>query len=120
MLIELFLISILIGITIGIIGGGGAILFIPALMYYNLSFQQAVAISLFLNSIPNALPGLYFYYKKGYFDFKIASIVACGSILGIIIGAYILTNDYIDIKILYRIYTFLLLLTTLYMFYYYC
>ena len=64
MLIELFLISIFIGITIGIIGGGGAILFIPALMYYNLSFQQAVAISLFLNSIPNALPGLYFYYKK--------------------------------------------------------
>jgi len=120
MLIELFLISIFIGISIGIIGGGGSILFIPVLMYYNLSFKQAVAITLFLNSIPNALPGLYFYYEKGFFNFKIASVVAAGSILGIIIGAYILTHNYIDIKILYRIYTFILLLITLYMFYYYC
>ena len=120
MLIELFLLSIFIGITIGIIGGGGGILFIPLLMYYDLSYYQAVAISLFLNSIPIALPGLYLYYQKGYFNFKIASVVACGSILGIIIGAYILTNNYINIKIIYRIYTFILLLVTLYMLYYYC
>lgn len=120
MIIDLFFISVLIGISIGIIGGGGGILFIPALMYYNLSFQQAVAISLFLNSIPNALPGLYLYYDKGHFNFKIAAIVTIGSIIGITIGALFVTKNYIDIKILYRIYTFILALTTVYMLYYYC
>lgn len=120
MIIELFLISIFIGISMGVIGGGGGILFIPALMYYDLSFQQAVAISLFLNTIPNALPGLYLYYEKGYFDFRIASIVTVGSIIGITIGALFVTKNFIDIKILYRFYTFILALTTLYMLYYYC
>ena len=119
MIIELFVISIFIGITIGIIGGGG-ILFIPVLLYYNLTFQQAVAISLFLNCIPNAFPALYLYYEKGHLDLKVAAIVTAGSIIGTTLGAIVVTNNYINIKILYRFYTFILALTTIYMLYYYC
>ena len=120
MIIELFIGSVIIGAIIGLIGIGGGILFLPLLVYYDFSFQQAVAISLFLNTIPNALPGLYLYYEHGFFDFNTAIIVASGSILGGIVGAYLGTNNYIDDKSLYRIYTILLLFTTVYMYSYYC
>jgi uncharacterized membrane protein YfcA len=66
------------------------------------------------------LPGLYLYYEKGHFDFKVAAIVTAGSIIGITIGSYFVIENFIDIKILYRFYTFILALTTIYMLYYYC
>ena len=120
MIIELFISSVIIGVIIGLIGIGGGILLLPVLVYYNFSFQQAVAISLFLNTIPNALPGLYLYYQHGFLDFNMAIIVASGSILGGIVGAYVGTNNYIDDKTLYRIYTAFLIMTALYMYCYYC
>jgi hypothetical protein len=120
MIIELFIGSVIIGAIIGLIGIGGGILFLPLLVYYDFSFQQAVAISLFLNTIPNALPGLYLYYEHGFLDFNAALIVAAGSILGGTMGAYLGTNNYIDDKSLYRIYTMFLLFTTVYMYSYYC
>ena len=120
MIIELFTFSLIIGAIVGLLGIGGGILYLPLLIHYNFSFQQAVAISLFLNTIPNALPGLYLYYQHGFFDFNAGIIVASGSILGGIVGAYLGTNNYIDDKSLYRIYTILLLFTTVYMYLYYC
>jgi uncharacterized membrane protein YfcA len=120
MIIELFSFSLIIGAIVGLLGIGGGVLYLPLLVHYNFSFQQAVAISLFLNTIPNALPGLYLYYQHGFFDFNSAIIVASGSILGGIVGAYLGTNNYIDDKSLYRIYTILLLFTTVYMYLYYC
>ena len=120
MIIGLFISSIIIGVIIGLIGIGGGILTLPLLVYYNFSFQQAVAISLFLNTIPNALPGLYLYYQNGFLDFNAAIIVASGTIIGGIVGAYIGTNNYIDDKTLYRIYTAFLVMTAIYMFCYYC
>lgn len=119
-MIEIFIGSILIGLSIGIIGIGGGILLLPFLTYYNYKFQQAVAISLFLNAIPNTLPGLYLYYKNGDFDFNTGIIIAIGTIIGSSVGSYIGVKGYIDIKILYRIYAFILLGTALYMIYYYC
>jgi hypothetical protein len=120
MLIELFIGSVIIGVIIGLIGIGGGILLLPLLVYYDFSFQQAVAISLFLNTIPNALPGLYLYYQHGFLDFNAAIIVAVGSILGGVAGAYIGTNNYIDDRTLYRIYTVFLIMTAIYLYFYYC
>jgi len=120
MIIGLFLGSVIIGVIIGLIGIGGGILLLPLLVYYDFSFQQAVAISLFLNTIPNALPGLYLYYQHGFLDFNAAIIVAAGSILGGVAGAYIGTNNYIDDRTLYRIYTVFLIMTAIYMYCYYC
>jgi uncharacterized membrane protein YfcA len=120
MIIELFIISIIIGIIIGMIGIGGGILFLPFLVYYNFSVPQAVAISLFLNAIPNTLPGLYLYYKEGHLNIYIAVLVAIGTLLGSTIGSYFGANEYIDKKILYRIYTTLLFIIACYMLYFYC
>lgn len=118
--IELFIISIIIGIIIGIIGIGGGLLLFPFLLYYNFSVPQAVAISLFLNAIPNTLPGLYLYYKNGHLHIYTAVIIAIGTLLGSTLGSYIGSNEYIDKKIIYRIYTVILFIIGLYMYYFYC
>jgi len=97
MIIGLFIGSVIIGVIIGLIGIGGGIL-----------------------TIPNALPGLYLYYQHGFLDFNAAIIVAAGSILGGVAGAYIGTNNYIDDRTLYRIYTVFLIMTAIYMYCYYC
>jgi uncharacterized membrane protein YfcA len=120
MIIELFFISIIIGIMIGVIGIGGGILFFPILLYYNFIVPQAVAISLFLNAVPNTLPGLYLYYKEGHLDIYTAVIVAIGTFLGSTIGSYLGANECIDKKVLYRIYTAILFFIIFYMLYFHC
>jgi len=87
-------------------------------MYYII--PQAVAITLFLNAIPNTLPGLYLYYKKGHLRIYTAIIVGIGTLIGSFIGSYIGSYEYIDKKILYRLYTFILFMIVCYMCYYYC
>ena len=51
MIIEIFISSLIIGAIVGLLGIGGGVLYLPLLVHYNFSFQQAVAISLFLNKI---------------------------------------------------------------------
>lgn len=118
--IALLLFAIFVGTIIGIIGIGGGILLLPFLIYFDFSIQQAVAISLFLNAIPNTLPALYMYYKEGFFLIKPSIIASIGTILGTILGGYIGSKKLISDKIIYRLYTFILLCLTIYMFYYYC
>jgi uncharacterized protein len=120
MTIELFIISIIIGIIIGLIGIGGGILLFPVLLYYNFTAPQAVAISLFINAIPNTFPGLYMYYKKGHLQIYIAIIIAIGTLIGSAIGSYFGSNEYIDKKTLYRLYTVILFIAVCYMCYFYC
>jgi uncharacterized membrane protein YfcA len=108
MQIQLFAISIFIGLIIGLIGIGGGLLLFPFLLYYNFSIPQTVAISLFLNAIPNTLPGLYMYYKEGHLHIYTAIIIAIGTLLGSTLGSYIGAHEYIDKKTIYRIYTFIL------------
>ena len=50
MIIEIFISSLIIGSIVGLLGIGCSVLYLPLLVHYNFSFQQAVAISLFLNT----------------------------------------------------------------------
>ena len=118
--IILLIFAIFVGILTGIIGIGGCIILVPFLIYLNFTIQQSVAITLFLNTIPNALPALYLYYNKGHFLLKPAIICAIGSIIGMILGGYIGSKKLIPDKYIYRFYTFLLFWITIYMFFYYC
>jgi uncharacterized membrane protein YfcA len=120
MTIELFIISIIIGIIIGLIGIGGGILLFPVLLYYNFTAPEAIAISLFLNAIPNTLPSLYLYYTKGHLRIYMGIIIALGTLIGSTIGSYVGSNEYIDKKTLYRLYTIILFIAVCYMYYFYC
>jgi uncharacterized membrane protein YfcA len=118
--IALFISTIIAGVLTGVIGVGGGIILLPLLTYLNFSIQQAVAITLFLNAIPDTLPALYLYYKEGYFLVKPSIIATFGIIIGVIIGGYIGSKKMISDKTLYRIYTAILVWITIYMFIYYC
>lgn len=94
----LLLCSALIGVISGLVGIGSGIFLLPLLMYFNFTLPQAVAISLFLDAVPNTLPSLWMYYKNGHLKLKPALYIVLGSTIGTFIGAYIGAHKLIPLK----------------------
>ena len=111
---------ILTGLLTGLVGIGAGIVLFPALVHFNFTIPQAVAISLFLNAIPNVLPGLYLYYRDGHLNLRVGIIIAIGTLLGTLVGSYIGVREYITPKLLYRSYTLILCIIVVYMLYTHC
>ena len=71
------------GILSGIIGIGGGILLIPALMYaYGMSQLKAQGTSLAILLLPVGLFAIVPYYRAGHIDIKLAALVAFGFFVG--------------------------------------
>lgn len=80
-----YLASILIGISLGLIGGGGSILTVPVLVYlFAIDTVLATTYSLFVVG-STSLVGSASYFKKGYIDFKTAFLFGLPSIIAIFI-----------------------------------
>ena len=75
-----------------------------------MSLNQAVGTSLLMQLLPQSLPGVLLYQKKRYIDFYNSFLVIFGSLLGIGIGAYLITYDYIEKKYLYKILSIVLII----------
>ena len=116
----LFALSVLVGIFVGVLGNGADILLLPILVHYGYSFQEAVAISLFLSIIPSTIPGLLLYNKNGFFKLMPGITVLIAITVGIIIGSYIGSNKIIADKWLYRAYVILMFGMTVYLLTYHC
>lgn len=77
--------SIIIGISLGLIGGGGSILTIPILVYlFNVNPEQATSYSLFIVGL-TAFSGSYSHYKMGNLKLKSAMYFAIPSVISILI-----------------------------------
>jgi uncharacterized membrane protein YfcA len=77
--------SIIIGISLGLIGGGGSILTIPILVYlFKVNPEQATSYSLFIVGI-TAMSGSYSHYKMGNLKLKSALYFAIPSVISILI-----------------------------------
>lgn len=77
--------SIIIGISLGLIGGGGSILTIPILVYlFKVNPDQATSYSLFIVGL-TALFGSYSHYKMGNLKLKSALYFAVPSVISILI-----------------------------------
>lgn len=77
--------SILIGISLGLIGGGGSILTVPVLVYlFTVDTVLATTYSLFVVG-STSLVGSASYFKKGYIDLKTAFLFGLPSIVAIFI-----------------------------------
>lgn len=77
-----YIASILMGLTLGMIGGGGSILTVPILVYlFQINPVIATAYSLFIVGL-TALVGGGFYLKKGEVDLK-TGFVAIPSFIGV-------------------------------------
>ena len=99
-----FLIGAISGVSMGIIGVGAGMLTIPLLLYTGLSVQQAVATSLIIQLLPQSLPGVMLYVKKGVINWKLVIIsvfLVLGSLVGIYLGSYLVTHDIITTCLLY-------------------
>jgi len=76
-----YLLSVIIGVSLGLIGGGGSILTVPVLVYVmGVSPVLSTAYSLFIVGL-TALVGSFDYGKKGLLDYKTALIFGIPSIL---------------------------------------
>ncbi len=90
--IQTILIIILVGIAAGILGGlvgvGGGIIIVPALVYF-IGFSQKTAqgTSLGLIMLPVGIFGVLQYYKQGHVDFKVVGMLAIGFLAGSYFGS---------------------------------
>jgi uncharacterized membrane protein YfcA len=89
---QTILIVIMVGIAAGVLGGlvgvGGGIIIVPALVYF-LGFTQKTAqgTSLGLIMLPVGILGVLQYYKQGHVDFKVVGILAIGFFIGSFFGS---------------------------------
>ncbi len=92
-LLILIGIGIITGIMAGLLGIGGAIIMIPALVYFlGFSQQMAQGTSLAVMLPPIGIIAAFNYYKAGQVNFKFALIVAVAFIVGSYFGSKIALN----------------------------
>lgn len=73
---------VLVGITLGLLGGGGSILTVPVLVYVaDLDAKAAVAMSLLIVGLTSVF-GVMPYVRRGNIDYKVAAVFGPVSMLG--------------------------------------
>lgn len=91
---QTILIIILIGLTAGMLSGlvgvGGGIVIVPALVYF-IGFSQKTAqgTSLGLIMLPVGILGVLQYYKQGHVDYRVVAVLAIGFLVGSYFGSRI-------------------------------
>jgi uncharacterized membrane protein YfcA len=82
------LLGLVAGILSGLIGIGGGIIIVPALvLVFGLSQHSAQGTTLALMVPPIGLLAAWSYYKRGFVDLKIAAFVCLGFFVGGLLGA---------------------------------
>ncbi len=80
-----YIAALLIGISLGLIGGGGSILTVPVLVYlFGISPTIAISYSLFIVGL-TSLVGAFNNYRKGLVDLRIALLFGSSSITTVFI-----------------------------------
>lgn len=103
MSINDIVILIIIGLSAGLISGalgvGGAIIIVPALVFFfGMTQHQAQGTSLMVLLFPVGLLAVWNYYKQGYVNFKIAVVLMIAFFVGGYLGS--LVSIHIPAKIL--------------------
>lgn len=89
-IIILVIIGLTAGIVSGLLGVGGAIIMVPALVFFmGLTQHQAQGTSLAVLVFPVGLLAFWNYYKQGYVNFKIALIIMLAFVIGGYLGSSI-------------------------------
>lgn len=87
------LLGLVAGIFSGLIGVGGGVIIVPALVFlFGLSQHQAQGTTLALLVPPIGLLAAWTYYTEGYVDLRIAALICVGFFLGGFVGAKFATG----------------------------
>ncbi len=109
MLLILIIIGIITGIMAGMLGIGGAIIMIPALVFFmGFSQQSAQGTSLAVMLPPVGIIAAYNYFKAGHVNIKFAIILAVCFLVGSYFGSKLALN--LPEPVLKKIFGVLLLL----------
>ena len=97
MSIQTVLLVILIGLAAGILSGlvgvGGGIIIVPALVFLlGFSQHEAQGTSLGILLLPAGIFAVINYYKQGYIDLKVVFILFIGFVIGGYLGSKISLN----------------------------
>lgn len=88
MLIILILIGLIAGLLSGIVGIGGGIIIVPALVYFvGFSQRQAQGTSLAILLLPIGLLAVMQFYKAGYVNTRATAIIALAFVAGSYFGS---------------------------------
>ncbi|MBI2270124.1 MAG: sulfite exporter TauE/SafE family protein [Bacteroidetes bacterium] len=89
-IIILLCVGLLAGILSGMVGIGGGIIIVPALVYFlGVSQHTAQGTTLAMFLMPIGILGVFNYYKAGHVDVKTALIIAITFVLGSFVGSKI-------------------------------
>lgn len=88
MVLVLVIIGLASGALSGLVGVGGGIIIVPALVFF-LAFTQkeAQGTSLGILLLPVGILGVWQYYKEGQIDFRVVLIVSLGFLIGNYFGS---------------------------------
>jgi len=110
-IILYLLLGLVAGTFSGLIGIGGAIIIIPALvLLFGLSQHTAQGTTLALMVPPIGLLAAWTYYKYGFVDLKVAGLICLGFFVGGLVGARFATE--ISEQFLRRLFGVVLLLAS--------
>jgi len=112
--IRLVLLGALAGVLSGLLGIGGGIILVPALvLLVGLTQQEAQGTTLIFLTAPFALLATLTYYQSGYADVRIAVTLGIGFFFGAFLGAKVATN--VPNIVLKKVFGVALLLVALYL-----
>ena len=87
---ELLFLGLGVGILVGLLGVGGGIVLVPALVYLRGMEQHlAQGTSLLLQLPPIGIGALYMYWKKSRVDVRAGVICAAGFLIGGYFGSFV-------------------------------
>jgi hypothetical protein len=110
------LVGVVVGLVSGVVGIGGGVLFIPALVWlFGMNQHKAQGTSLGALLAPVGIFAFYEYYRKGNADLRIALLLAAGFVIGGYFGA--VGAQYISEIWLRRIFAIMLVLVGARMFF---
>ncbi len=106
--IILLLIGLMAGMLSGIVGIGGGIIIVPALIFFvGFSQKMAQGTSLAILLLPIGLLGVMQFYKAGYVDIKVTLVIAFAFFIGSYFGSRIALT--VSQDVLKKIFAILLL-----------
>lgn len=89
-MLEIILLGLGIGILVGLMGVGGGVVLVPALVYVaKMNQHLAQGTSLLIQLPPIGLGALYLYWKKGNVDLRAGVVCALGFLLGGYFGSVV-------------------------------
>ncbi len=110
--LGILLLGVLAGVLSGLIGIGGGILIVPALIYvFGFSQHMAQGTTLALMIPPIGILAALEYYKSGNVDLRVAVLICLGFVVGGYVGAKIAVG--IPDAILKRIFGAILMLVSI-------